>query len=36
MSALLEFRDVYASYGGALVLDGISFKVEPSVARRSG
>ena len=29
MSALLEFRDVYASYGGALVLDGISFKVEP-------
>ena len=29
MSALLEFRDVYASYRGALVLDGISFKVEP-------
>ena len=28
MTALLEFRDVHASYGGALVLDGISFKVE--------
>ena len=28
MTTLLEFRDVYASYGGALVLDGISFKIE--------
>jgi branched-chain amino acid transport system ATP-binding protein len=28
MTALLELKDVHASYGGALVLDGISFKVD--------
>jgi branched-chain amino acid transport system ATP-binding protein len=27
MTALLELKDVHASYGGALVLDGISFKI---------
>jgi branched-chain amino acid transport system ATP-binding protein len=28
MTALLELRDVHASYGGALVLDGVSFKID--------
>jgi branched-chain amino acid transport system ATP-binding protein len=28
MTALLELKDVHASYGGALVLDGISFKID--------
>jgi branched-chain amino acid transport system ATP-binding protein len=28
MTTLLELRDVRASYGGALVLDGVSFKVD--------
>jgi branched-chain amino acid transport system ATP-binding protein len=28
MTALLELKDVHASYSGALVLDGVSFKVE--------
>jgi ABC-type branched-subunit amino acid transport system ATPase component len=28
MTAVLELRDVHASYGGALVLDGVSFTVE--------
>jgi branched-chain amino acid transport system ATP-binding protein len=28
MTALLELNDVHASYSGALVLDGVSFKVE--------
>jgi branched-chain amino acid transport system ATP-binding protein len=28
MTALLELKDVHASYGGALVLDGISFSVD--------
>src|ERR1700749_2861999 len=28
MTALLELRDIHASYGGALVLDGGSLKVE--------
>jgi branched-chain amino acid transport system ATP-binding protein len=28
MTPLLELKDVHASYGGALVLDGISFKID--------
>jgi branched-chain amino acid transport system ATP-binding protein len=28
MTAVLELKDVHASYGGALVLDGVSLKVE--------
>jgi branched-chain amino acid transport system ATP-binding protein len=28
MTALLELKDVHASYNGALVLDGISFKID--------
>jgi len=28
MTALLELKDVHASYGGALVLDGINFKID--------
>ena len=28
MTTLLELKDVHASYGGALVLDGISFKID--------
>jgi branched-chain amino acid transport system ATP-binding protein len=28
MTALLELRDVHASYGGALVLDGVSFSID--------
>jgi branched-chain amino acid transport system ATP-binding protein len=28
MSTLLELKDVHASYGGARVLDGVSFKID--------